>query len=301
LTITLSYAAFIAKHDTAEMRDILRLAQRVIDLADGDPTKGSLVIGSPLSYAIAMRGVARCCLGIADWRADRDHAIEMVGRVGHPVDRATVAYYTCVPAIINGALLPDETAMRITAEVLNVAEQYGLTAFDIARSARGFTLVHCDGPEREAGFDLLAQVRETSASRQYSLTMLPTIDAHIAREKLRSGDFDAAIELARSVVDELSASGTVWAAFATATFVEALVKRGGDGDLEDAHTAVDRWAAQLTDSGLIVHENWLLRMRALLAQACGDEAAYRDYRSRYRAMATSHGYQGHMKWAEEMP
>jgi adenylate cyclase len=301
LTITLSYAAFIAKHETAEMRDILRLAQRVIDLADGDPTKGNMVFGSPLAFAIAMRGVARCCLGIGGWQADHDHAIEMVDRVGHPVDRATVAYFSYATAIVDGALLPDETALRITAEALTIAEQYGHTAFDIARTARGFTLVHRDGPERQAGFDLLAQVRETSASRQYSLTMLPIIDAHIAKEKLRSGDFDAAIEVARSVVDELSASGgAVWDAFATATFVEALVKRGDDGDLEDAHTAIDRWAAQLTDSGLIVHEIWLLRMRALLAQACGDEAAYRDYRSRYRAMATSHGYEGHMKWAEEM-
>jgi hypothetical protein len=28
---------------------------------------------------------------------------------------------------------------------------------------------------------------------------------------------------------------------------------------------------------------------------------YRDYRDRYRAMATSLGFEGHMQWAEEMP
>jgi adenylate cyclase len=48
-------------------------------------------------------------------------------------------------------------------------------------------------------------------------------------------------------------------------------------------------------------EIWLLRLRALLARARGDEAAYRDYRDRYRAMATSVGFEGHMKWAEAMP
>src|ERR1700739_4020049 len=167
LTITLSYAAFIAKHETAEFRDILRLAQQVIDLADGDPTRGNMVFGSPLAFAIAMRGVARCCLGIGDWQADHYRAIDMVGRFGHPVDRATVAYYSYATAIIDGALLPDETALRITAEDLTIAEQYGRTAFDIARSARGFTLVHRDGPERQAGFDLLAQIRERAASGQY--------------------------------------------------------------------------------------------------------------------------------------
>jgi adenylate cyclase len=46
---------------------------------------------------------------------------------------------------------------------------------------------------------------------------------------------------------------------------------------------------------------WLLRLRALLAQAQGDEDAYRDYRDRYRAMAKSLGFEGHMKWAEAMP
>jgi len=43
-------------------------------------------------------------------------------------------------------------------------------------------------------------------------------------------------------------------------------------------------------------------LRALLvARARGDETAYRDNRDRYRAMATSLDYEGHMKWAEAMP
>ena len=31
------------------MVETLRLAQRIIDLADGDPTKGNLIVGSPLA------------------------------------------------------------------------------------------------------------------------------------------------------------------------------------------------------------------------------------------------------------
>ena len=54
--------------------------------------------------------------------------------------------------------------------------------------------------------------------------------------------------------------------------------------------------------GLVIREIWLLRLRALLvARARGDETAYRDNRDRYRAMATSLDYEGHMKWAEAMP
>ena len=42
-------------------------------------------------------------------------------------------------------------------------------------------------------------------------------------------------------------------------------------------------------------------MRALLARAQGDEDAYRGYRDRYRKLANDLGFEGHMKWAEEMP
>jgi hypothetical protein len=46
---------------------------------------------------------------------------------------------------------------------------------------------------------------------------------------------------------------------------------------------------------------WLLRLRALLAKAHGDEASYCDYRDRYRDMARTLGFEGHTAWAEAMP
>jgi len=51
----------------------------------------------------------------------------------------------------------------------------------------------------------------------------------------------------------------------------------------------------------VMREIWLLRLHALLARAHGDDTAYRDYRDRYREMATSLGFEGHMQWAEAMP
>jgi adenylate cyclase len=50
-----------------------------------------------------------------------------------------------------------------------------------------------------------------------------------------------------------------------------------------------------------MREITLLRLRALLTRAYGDDAGYRDYRDRYRAMATSLGFEGHMQCAEAMP
>jgi hypothetical protein len=44
-----------------------------------------------------------------------------------------------------------------------------------------------------------------------------------------------------------------------------------------------------------------LRLRALLAQAHSDAAAYSHFRDRYRDMARTLGFDGHIAWAEAMP
>jgi hypothetical protein len=55
------------------------------------------------------------------------------------------------------------------------------------------------------------------------------------------------------------------------------------------------------DEGLVLRDIWLLRLRALLARAHGDAAAYRHLRDRYRDMAKTLGFEGHIAWAEAMP
>ena len=136
---------------------------------------------------------------------------------------------------------------------------------------------------------------------RFSLTILAIADIHIARGKARLGDIDGAIELARSVVDELFASGgCIWSALATSVFVEALLRRGGDGDFEEAQSAMDQLASVPTDPGFLLDEISLLPLRALLARAHGDETAYQSYRDRYRAMANSLGFEGHIARAEAM-
>jgi adenylate cyclase len=115
------------------------------------------------------------------------------------------------------------------------------------------------------------------------------------------GDLDGAIGLARAVVDDLfDSGGSIWSALATTALVDSLVRRGSDADLPDARAAIDRLAAVPTDPGFVLHEISLLRLRALLARARGDEGTYRDFRDRYRLMATSIGFAGHIAMAEAM-
>ena len=71
--------------------------------------------------------------------------------------------------------------------------------------------------------------------------------------------------------------------------------------MAEAEAAIERLAAAPAEEGMAIREIWLLRLRGLLAKAHDDDTAYRDYRDRYRELATSLGYEGHMKWAEMLP
>ena len=70
LTVGLSFTPIRAKTASGEYSDMLRLAQRVIDLADGDPSMGNFLFGSPLALAFAQRATARYALGRPGWRDD---------------------------------------------------------------------------------------------------------------------------------------------------------------------------------------------------------------------------------------
>ena len=58
--------------------------------------------------------------------------------------------------------------------------------------------------------------------------------------------------------------------------------------------------ANLSADGSAIPEITLLRLRALLARARGDDVAYRGLAGRYRAMAESLGYEGHIAMAQAM-
>ena len=77
MTVGLFYAAAQAKWEAGEATEGLRLAQRIIDVADGDPTMGSLVVGSPLAWGIAVKGAAGMSLGRRGWRDDLDESVAL--------------------------------------------------------------------------------------------------------------------------------------------------------------------------------------------------------------------------------
>jgi adenylate cyclase len=163
-------------------------------------------------------------------------------------------------------------------------------------------LVYQGGPEREAGLELLALIRERALSERFSMAPLPVVDVCTARSKAAMGDFDGAIECSRAAVEYVFRSGAlVWLALTISALVESLLGRGSDADMREARAAIDRLAALPTDPGFVLNEIWLLRLEALLARALGDEAGYRHHWFRYRARATELGFEGHIKWAAALP
>ncbi len=303
LTLTILTFASSPLWQAGQAAEGLRLAQRAIDLADGDPTRGSLgPIRSPLAMAILMRGCCRYCLGLSGWREDLDQAIAMARGVDL-MSLIVPVVYKYRFAIHAGALLPDATADRDTAEAMEMADHSGDDfAVDGARVSRGLVLINQGGSQRAAGFALLAQYREAHLRHGYAENVARTVDAEIAKEKARTGDLDGSIQLARTVVDYTFDAGDMLSlGEATRVLVESLIQRGASADLKEAQAAIDRLAAEPTDPGFVLFELPLLRLRALLARSRGDDAAYVHFRDRYRDMAKTLGFEGHIALAEAMP
>jgi class 3 adenylate cyclase len=300
LTVGLSFAAIVARCEAGQPVDMLRWSQTVIDLAGGDPMKGNLVGTSPLATALAWRGLARWWLGRAGWRGDFDQAVALA-RATDPMTHATVIAYKYGPAIPLGVLLPDDRALRDIAEALRGAERSGDdVALASVRLANGLALVHRDSPDRERGLEVLAQVRDMCLHEQFTLTEVAIADVYAAQETARRADPDDALRRLRAVLDELFDQRQSWCIPATGIFVETLLSRGSEGDVEHAERAVDRLAAAPTDAVWPPRDIMVLRLRALLARAHDDAPAYAHFRDRYRDMARTLEFDGHIAWAEAM-
>ena len=67
-----------------------------------------------------------------------------------------------------------------------------------------------------------------------------------------------------------------------------------------ARQAIDWLALVRPDQASAIRDVTLMRLRALLARAHGDDVGYRDLAGRYHAMAESRGFEGHAAWAAAM-
>ena len=287
---------------TGEIREVLRWSDTVIDLAHDDPVRGNYVMGSPLAAAYATRSLARWSFALPGSRDDMERAVEMA-RNSDPWTRAAVMFYTFGAPIAGGVYVVDGAACREIDDALRMAESAGDDLGVVfTKYTKGLVLVHGDAADRDRGLELLTEVRELTLEDRFYLSELPMVELYVAREQARHGDVDDAINRMRNALDLLFERGQfAWGVVASAVFVGTLLDHGGEGDLAEAEAVTDRMETAPLEMAPECHDVWLLRMRALLADARGDESVYRDYRDRYRATATALGFEGHMEWAEAMP
>jgi class 3 adenylate cyclase len=301
LTMGLAIVAFLNWSSVGDFNEIFRWSQTIVDLAGGDPAKGAgFGIGSPLAAALAFRGTARCWLGRPGWRQDLDDAVT-TARNSDPATLAFVVSWTSGMEIAHGVLQADDSVVTTIEEAVQIAEGASNDiALGLIKSTLGIALLYRDAAaDRDRGLELLMLARESQRERTPSL--LPVTDLLIAQERATRGDRDDAITVARRVVDELGAAGRfgyfVWA---TAVLAEMLLERHARGDLDEAESAIDRLTTLPAEQGSAICDISLLRLRALLARAHGDDAAYRGFAERYLEMAKSLGFRGHIAWAQAM-
>ena len=296
--LTLSGGASMAKVTYGELAEGMRLADRMIDIADGDFRMGGFEIESPLVVAMMVRAAGRMCLGLAGWKREMD-AAEAVSAEFVPVGESVVLSWKYGLCVAMGAVRADASVVGTVTDVAKRAEQRG---DDLSVETAGFLLGMClaqqTGRERERGLKLLGPAREAVSQNRAMAAGLAMIDIEFAKEAARNGGLDDAIEMLSSVRrgDSLPQA---FDGLVSEAIVDILVERGKPADLAAAQNEIDRLAVD-AEPGNALSEIVSLRMKALLAKARGDEYGYREFRDRYRAKATEAGYEGHIDKAAAM-
>jgi class 3 adenylate cyclase len=298
----LAAVAFCNWLGVGEFGEVLHWSQTIIDLAAGDPAKGAgFGVGSPLAISLAWRGTARWWLGRPGWPQDLHDAVAMARR-SNPETLSGAIAWTYGFAMQYGVLRADESVVRASEDALVTAHSASSDrAVGLAAYTLGVGLLNRDAAaDRRRGLELMTQARDIWL-RKRALFLIPVTDVWVARETVRRGDHDAAIPMMRQAVDELRQAGNLfYGVWGAGVLLEALLERGTEDDLNEAQKAIDGLTVLWVDDGSAMREITLLRLRALLARARRDNDAYRDLVSRYRAMAESLDFEGHIAWAEAM-
>ena len=169
------HGAVLAKLLAGEPEEACRMAQWAIDLLDGDAVKGmEAIAGSPLAMTLVWGGIAGSSLGRISWRDDVRRGIAMERSVNP--EGVILLFLISVSYTLAShleTLVPDENAVRETAEVVRTAEESGDdVALGTAYIARGMVLSRLDtDAERRRGLAFLRQGRELHLQQRILATV----------------------------------------------------------------------------------------------------------------------------------
>ena len=119
----------------------------------------------------------------------------------------------------------------------------------------------------------------------------------------RRSSTQASRSCATPPTSSLRQDNSAFCSAASGILVETLLERDTDADIAEAEAAIERLAETVPSMTFsVLRDIWLLRLRALMAQARGDDAGLREtigtatatWRNRLASRGTS-------RWAEAMP
>lgn len=282
--------------DLGQFREVWRLSQTAVELAEGDPAMGSgFGFGSPLAAALVWRGTAGLWLGRPGWQDDLDAAVDMARR-SDPTSFAAIVTWSCA-AIHYGLMPTDDATLELIEEGVRTAEGSSNVGVTLITYTHGVALLNCRDVERRArGLQVMARAREMFVRED--ATFLATVaDLWTAWENFRSGDAERSLEAMRAGVDELGRAGRVYyGLWGASALVESLLTRGRTADLAEARRVTEVWANHVDESEAIPRLT-LLRMRTLLAWAGGDRPGARNLLAQYCAAAEALGLDNDPEWA----
>lgn len=298
VTAAILGAPLAAKMQSGDGRGTLLIAQRAIDIASTQPPEVHEYLVAPLAVAYAFRGFAEVMLGAQGFVTSFDTALELARPIDPTAFAVAASYKHCCLTL--GALDSDDSTARVCEEVLEFAERAGdKLALGTALIARAIVLFHRGGTDADAAVELFD--RAGKIGLDHHRVFISVANLHLAMRKLQLGDLDGAITMARTVADGCVASGDgIWLGAATTTLVEASLATGTEQGLAQAVAASDRLQGQIPSTGRPLYELPLLRSRALIARARGDDPEYQTYVTRYQTRAHECGFIGHVRIAEAM-
>ena len=178
LTAQAGFGAIGIKAQAGEMGEVSRWAEATIEWADGDPTKGNLVVGSPLALALALRGLARSWFGRPGWREDHDDAIAFAEQSADPLTLTVVTSWAYGSGTWNGVRRADDAAVRTIESALQTAEASGddYAVVMVKWLLSSVLLVRGAGDDRYRGLELLTEFRDVWIQQRYLLSELPVLD-----------------------------------------------------------------------------------------------------------------------------
>jgi adenylate cyclase len=298
LTIALSFAGIVAKHETGETTEALRWTQAVIDLTVDDSDQGRIILESPRATALAWRGTARFRKGVPGWREDFEQASAIAAGQSDSLSQSTIITYKYA-GLPRGVFLADESVLREIESALNLVERSSDDlALVLLRMTYALALIH-HGADPKRGYDGLRSLRETCIKERFALNVVPLFDTYLALELAQQGEKDMAIQQWRAIAEEMHCAGRLSNIDLPFVFMaEQMLSRG---EYDEAASEIERLESVAADREWDSREITALRLRVLLAQARGDESLYPRLRDQYREMANDLGFEGHMAWADTLP